>query len=263
MLISQCISAYPWTKYSRKLAAKIDNPKNGGCFTPEAAAAAHLRLVVGKEGEAKEGNAVILYWLVDESDGVIVDAKFQLYGQSALIGAAEAACELLIRKNHDQARRISADLLDKHLRDKNEGHAFPKETLAHVNLVLAAIEDAADKCSDIPFADAYVSPPVSQEVSEMQGNYPGWSDLSVKQKIAVIEEVIDQDIRPYIELDAGGVQVLNLIEGREVIIAYQGSCTSCHSATGSTLTAIQQILRAKIDPFLIVTPDMSFLTPTS
>lgn len=259
MLIHHGLISYPWTRYSRKLASKIDNPKSAGRFTAEEASAARLRLVIGKEGEVREGNAVIFYWLVDESDGIIVDAKFQLYGQSALIGAAEAACELLIRKNHDQARRISADLLDKHLRDKSESHAFPKETLGHVNLILAAIEDASDKCSDIPFAETHVSPPVSKEISEMQGSYPGWEDLSVKHKIAVIEEVIDQDIRPYIELDAGGVQVLNLIEGREVIIAYEGSCTSCHSATGSTLTAIQQILRAKIDPHLIVTPDISFL----
>ena len=57
-----------------------------------------MRLVIGKEGRCSDGNAVCLYLLVDENDGVIADARFQASGQSALIGAAEAACELLIRR---------------------------------------------------------------------------------------------------------------------------------------------------------------------
>jgi NifU-like protein len=91
------------------------------------------------------------------------------------------------------------------------------------------------------------------------GPYPGWKELPTKEKIALIEEIIDKEIRPYIELDAGGIQILNLIDEKELIIAYQGACTSCHSATGATLNAIAQILQARIDPELIVTPDLSLL----
>ena len=69
-----------------------------------------------------------LYWLVDPDDGIIVDARFQAYGQSALIGAAEIACELSVGKNYDQARRIGAELIDKQVRDRPDEPAFPKET---------------------------------------------------------------------------------------------------------------------------------------
>lgn len=249
---------FPWARYSKKLIAKIENPRCAGFFTREEAEARVMRLAEGREGKAVDGNGVILYWLVDKDDGIIVDAKFQVYGQSALIGAAEAACDLLIGKNYDQAKRITADLIDKQLRDRSDTPAFPKETHPHLNLVLEAIDAAAEQCTDIPFADTYVSPPVPADIGEVvAGGYPGWSELTLKKKIAVIEQVLDQDVRPYIALDAGGVSVLNLLNDKELIIAYQGACTSCYSSIGTTLSYIQQVLRAKVHPDLVVVPDLA------
>ena len=81
-------------------------------------------------------------------------------------------------------------------------------------------------------------------------------ELTLKKKIAVIEQVLDQDIRPYIALDAGGVTVLNLLNDKELIIGYQGSCTSCYSSIGTTLSYIQQVIRAKVHPTIVVVPDI-------
>lgn len=251
--------SFPWVHFSKKLANKIENPRHCGFFTPDESKERGMHLAIGKGGLREDGNCVVLYLLVDESDGVIADAKFQVFGQSALIGAAEAACEILIRKNYDQARRLTADLIDKQMRDKNEVHAFPEETFAHLNLVMEAIELAVEQCLDIPFAEAYVPTPLESR-GEESGGYPGWQQLSREQKIAVIEEVIANEIRPYIELDAGGVQILDLINDRELLIAYEGACTSCYSATGATLNAIQEILRTRIEPSLVVVPDASFLS---
>jgi NifU-like protein len=257
MGLASLITSFPWNRYSKKLAAKIENPRCTGHFTRDEAEARDMRLAEATEGSVADGNAVSLYWLVDKDDGIIVDAKFQAYGQSALIGAAEAACDLLVGKNYDQAKRISADLIDKQLRDRSDVPAFPKETYPHINLILGAIDAAAEQCMDIPFADTYVAPPVPADIGEViPGGYPGWMDLTLKKKIAVIEQVLDQDVRPYIALDAGGVSVLNLINDTELIIAYQGSCTSCYSSIGTTLSYIQQVLRAKVHPNIKVVPDL-------
>ncbi len=249
---------FPWHSYSKKLISRIENPKFAGFFTPQEAEARQLRLVIGREGEIAEGHILEIHLLVDESDGIIADAKFQAFGTSALIGAAEAACDVLLGKNYDQAKRISADLIDRQLRDKPDVEAFPPETAAYLNIALSAIEKAAEQCVGIPFVEAYSAPPLSFDLATT-GPYPGWKELHTKEKIALIEEIIDKEIRPYIELDAGGIQILNLIDDKELIIAYQGACTSCHSATGATLNAIQQILQSRIDPEIIVTPDLSFL----
>lgn len=252
-------TSFPWARYSRKLAQKIEQPRSIGTFSKEESEARQMRLVIGKEGTVADGNEIHLYWLVDKEDGIIVDCKYQVFGQSALIGASEAACEILVGKNYDQARRISADLIDKQLRDKSEEPAFPKETYPHLNLVLGAIENASDQCTDLPLADSYVAPPVPMEIGEvLEGGYPGWKELTLKRKLAVIEEVLDRDIRPYIALDAGGVEVINLIDDREVVITYSGNCTSCYSSVGTTLSYIQQVLRAKVHPDIKVVPDIDF-----
>ncbi len=245
--------------YSKKVHSRIAQPLYSGAFHPEDALARNVRLVSGQEGQISEGQAVRLFWLVDESDGIVVDACFEAFGPPALIAAADLACEVLIRKNYDQARRISAEIVDRQGRDKADRPAFPDEAGGLLNVVLFAIEVTADQCMDIPFADTYISSPIDA-LPGMEGNgHPQWKELTTKQKIALLEEIIASDIQPYVQLDAGGVQIVNLLDDREVVIAYQGSCTSCHSATGSTLTAIQQILRVKASPDLIVTPDLSLL----
>lgn len=243
-------------KFSKKLAQRIEYPRCVGSFSKEDAEQHQMRLAIGEEGSVSQGNWVRLYLLVDEDDGVIADAKFQVFGSVALIAAADAACELMIRKSYSQTRRITTELIDRHLRDKSNENAFPEEASSDLNRVLDAIENATEQCSDIPYHDVYVPPPIQLETGEA---YPGWDTLSVKEQIAVLEEVIAHEIRPYIELDAGGVQVLEITRSREVFIAYEGSCTSCYSATGATLNAIQQILRSKVHPELQVIPDMRSL----
>lgn len=260
MSLNTLLTPFPWVYYSKKLISKIDKPRCAGFFTQEESQARDMFLAEATEGCLEDGNVLHFFWLVDKDDGIIVDAKFQVFGQSVLIGAAEVACELLVGKNYDQAKRISADLIDKHVRDKSDVSAFPKETYPHINIVLEAIEKAAAMCSHLPLPNSYVSLPAPADIGEvLEGGYPGWETFSQKQKIAIIEEVLDRDIRPYIALDAGGVTVLNLLHDSEVIIAYQGACTSCYSSIGTTLSYIQQVLRAKVHPKLVVVPDLDHL----
>ncbi len=250
---------FPWSRYSKKLSGKIEKPHNVGSFDPQESEKRGMRLAVGKEGEPADGNCVTLYWLVDKEDGTIVDARFQVLGQSALIGAAEVACDLLIGKNYDQAKRISADLIDKQARDRSDEAAFPPETAPHLNLVLDAMEKAAMQCSDIPLPIAYIAPPAPLQMGEvLEGGYPGWETMEPKQQLAVIEDVLNQDIRPYIALDGGGVEIKEF-KGKELLISYQGNCTSCFSSVGATLSYIQQVIKAKVHPDLAVIPDLEGL----
>ncbi|NGX41822.1 MAG: Iron-sulfur cluster assembly scaffold protein IscU [Chlamydiae bacterium] len=250
-------TSFAWSRYSKKLTAKIERPHNVGSFQADQSEERGMRMVVGTEGTLKEGNVVSLYWLVDKEDGVVVDAMFQAFGQSALIGAAEVTCDLLIGKNYDQASRINADLIDKQVRDRSDEPAFPPDTIPHLHLVLSAIENAAEQCTDIPLAESYAAPPAPADIGEVvEGGYPGWEKLTKKKKIAVIEEVLNNDIRPYVALDGGGVEVLDLVNDQEIKIAYQGNCTSCYSAVGATLSYIQQVIRAKVHPDLTVVPDL-------
>lgn len=246
-----------WTQYSKKLIKKIEAHRHAGILTPEGASARAMRLVMGKEGVCEEGSAVALYLFVDPEDGVIAEAKFQVFGPSVLLGAAELVCESVIRKNYDQGRRLTTEWLDRQVRDLPHEPAFPQGTYTYLQQVLGALANATEQCFDIPIAELYV-PPTPFDASEGERHsYPGWATLSEGRKLAVIEEIIDQEIRPYVELDAGGVKVIRFIGENRLLIAYEGACTTCLSATGTTLDAIQQILRNKVDPLIEVIPDLS------
>ena len=248
---------FTWSGYSEVIHKAIMNPHNRGIITEDEAKMSEMRLAVGEGGRLRDGNKVVLYLLVDEEDGLIADAKFQAFGDSALIAAVQILCGLVLRKNYDQAARMSANLID-----KAAGDAFPKETYPHLNLVLTALTEACEKCHDIPFADDYAPPVPFSEGFEGEPAYPNFDELSEEQKRSVLEQVIEEDIRPFIELDAGGVDVTK-IEGMTLTITYKGNCTSCYSATGATLSAIQSLLRAKVNRELTVVPDLASLsTPT-
>ncbi len=105
-----------------------------------------MRLVTGREGQ------LCLYWLVDEADGIIADAKFQVFGPPLLIAVGEIASELVLRKNYDQAfahfGRSSRQLRAR----PEEAPAFPKEAASYLNQAISAIDKAVHQCIDIPYA---------------------------------------------------------------------------------------------------------------
>jgi NifU-like protein len=240
--------------FNRKMDEKLLRLRFVGFFRPNDVEHRSLRLAIGREG------MLSLYWLVDEADGVIADAKFQAFGPPALVLVGEIASELVLRKNYAQASRLTADLLDRHVREGKEAAAFPKESFLFLNQAISAIDKAAYECIDIPVVEQYETTPIAYDLAAGNipggplGGIPGWEDFSAAKKRQIVEEVIDKEVRPYIELDAGGVTVQELRENGELLIAYSGSCTSCHSSTGSTLSAIQNILQARVHPSLTVIP---------
>lgn len=245
------IRPHYWELFSRKVRDRLNRLAHVGSFRPEEATMRCMRLVTGREGKASE--SVLLYWLVDPTDGIIADARFQAIGPPGLLAAAEIATEFAIRKHYDQMARLTADLLDQQVRDRRDVPAFPPECSAHLNKVLEAIEQAVQQCLDLPMPVDHKTP-IDSTLLENQGGIPGWEQLPAQQKRRLVEEVIEKEILPYIELDAGGVKVVDFLREEEIIIAYSGACTTCHSSTGSTLSAIQQMLRSRLHPSLSVTP---------
>lgn len=211
-------------------------------FSVEDAKLKNMRVVNGKSGDE-----ISLSLLVDEDDGVIADCRFDLFGPPALHDTANATTQLLLRKNYLQAKRISAELIESKM--TMHDHTY-------LNPMIDLLDTMTDQCMDIPIEDFYSAPPEMDDGEVYV--YPNWENLTNEQKKAVISEVIDRDVRPYVELDAGGVEVLKVEENR-VTIVYSGNCTSCFSATGATLDAIGNILRRKVYPDLMVLPDTSLL----
>ncbi|NWF74972.1 MAG: Fe-S cluster assembly protein NifU [Nitrospirae bacterium] len=65
--------------------------------------------------------------------------------------------------------------------------------------------------------------------------------LTNLQKIALIQEIIEKEIRPALQSDGGDIEIID-IEGNKVVIAMRGMCTGC-VMSGVTIDSIQNKLR--------------------
>lgn len=241
---------FPWTRYSKKLLDRISDPHNVGGWNRDAPPAG-MQILCGTAGTREDGNSITISLLVDSGTGSVVDAKFRCFGQTALIGAADAACDLLVGKHVQGVKRIDLLAIDKRLRDPGSLAAFPPETIPHAALVVAAINAAAAQAAMFPTTRETSATKVQDTVT----GFPGFKELPAEHQRSVVEGVLDEEVRPFIALDGGGVTVLDVKDGCRVAIAYHGNCTSCFSAMGSTLGYIQQILRRQISPDIEVVPE--------
>jgi Fe-S cluster biogenesis protein NfuA len=65
-------------------------------------------------------------------------------------------------------------------------------------------------------------------------------------RLIEITRMLDEQVRPYLLADGGGLKILGLEENR-LKVHYQGSCGTCPTATTGTLYAIESMVR-RIDP---------------
>jgi len=75
--------------------------------------------------------------------------------------------------------------------------------------------------------------------------------LSDNPKIAQINELLDERIRPFLASDGGWLEVLEL-EENTLKIRYEGACGSCPSSLTGTLMAIENMIKEEIDPAIEV-----------
>ena len=71
--------------------------------------------------------------------------------------------------------------------------------------------------------------------------------VSDDPRLARINEMLDERIRPYLASDGGWLEVLSL-DDKTLTIHYQGACGSCPSSLSGTLMAIENMVRQEVDP---------------
>ncbi len=74
------------------------------------------------------------------------------------------------------------------------------------------------------------------------------ADLSPedRQRLEKINELLDEQIRPYLQGDGGDLHVIGL-EGNTLTVHYQGACGSCPSSISGTLAGIENLVKS-IEP---------------
>ncbi|MEH2047516.1 Fe-S cluster assembly protein NifU [Nostoc sp.] len=75
--------------------------------------------------------------------------------------------------------------------------------------------------------------------------------LTNVQKIALIQKVLDEEIRPVLIADGGDVELYD-VEGDRVKVVLQGACGSCSSSTATLKIAIEARLQDRVSKSLVV-----------
>jgi Fe-S cluster biogenesis protein NfuA len=67
-----------------------------------------------------------------------------------------------------------------------------------------------------------------------------------RARLERINELLDEQVRPYLQGDGGDLYVLGLEENK-LTVHYQGACGSCPSSISGTLAGIESLVR-QIEP---------------
>ncbi|MFA6003459.1 MAG: iron-sulfur cluster assembly scaffold protein [Elusimicrobiota bacterium] len=118
-----------WERYSKKVAARMDNPTNRGELTEADAQKLGGELIVADHGAESCGDAVRLYWVIDPKTKVIKAAKFKSFGCGTAIASSDMMAELCVGKTVDEAARITNIDVERALRDDPETPAVPPQKM--------------------------------------------------------------------------------------------------------------------------------------
>lgn len=324
------ISGNIWEEYSQKVQDAMNHPKNMGEITEEEAKAMGCKLIIADHGAESCGDAVRLYWAVDEATDVIKDAKFKSFGCGTAIASSDYMAELCKGKTVDQAVKITNLDVERAMRDNPDTPAVPPQKMhcsvmaydvikaaaasykgvdpehfedeiivcecARVSLGtikevirlndLTTVEEITQYTKAGAFCKSCIKPgghekreyylvDILAEVrSEMESERLkaiadakisgsgidsdlSFEELSVVKQLKAVEAIIDEHVRPMLEMDGGNMEILDIKSesGRtDIYIRYLGACSGCASGATGTLYAIENILQENLSPNIRVIP---------
>jgi len=84
-----------------------------------------------------------------------------------------------------------------------------------------------------------------------------FEDMTLVQQIKAIDAVIDENVRQFLIMDGGDMEIIDIKKNDEyydVYIRYLGSCDGCASSSTGTLYAIESTLQEKLSKQIRVLP---------
>ncbi len=266
--------------YTDKVKEHFLNPRNVG-EVEEANAVAEV-------GSIACGDALKLTLRVDDN-GKITDARFQTFGCASAIASASALTEMLKGKTVEEAETITnqdiADFLGGLPKEKMHCSVLGQQALeqALANYKGLPQEEKGGKiiCECFGVTDEEIESAVREnnlssveEVTNYTKAGGGCENchesiqelidrirteakpvsrpkLSNIQKIKMIEETLEREIRPSLKLDGGDLELIDVI-GNRVLVATRGTCAVCKASEQTLKNFVEARLRELVWPELVV-----------
>lgn len=269
-------------EYTDKVKDHFLNPRNVGKIDDADG--------VGEVGSLACGDALRLYFKVDK-DGKIIDAKFQTFGCASAIASSSALTEMLKGMNLEEAQKISnediaqflgglpkekmhcsvmgRDALEKAIdyyrgesEKKQEGNivceCFGVTDLEIERTVrennLRTIEDVTDYikagggCGQCHDQIQEIIDSITGKETPKRKEKVGMTNL---QKIKLIEETLEREIRPALKQDGGDIELID-VDGNQVLVKLRGNCAKCAASQVTLKHYVENKLQEFVTPELVV-----------
>ncbi|HYW20343.1 MAG TPA: Fe-S cluster assembly protein NifU [Nodularia sp. (in: cyanobacteria)] len=142
--------------------------------------------------------------------------------------------------------KIRRVVLENHLTDAEQVTNYVKAG-GGCGSCLANIDDIIRDVKEKAAVPALNNHSVGVANSNQQSPRP----LTNVQRIALIQKVLDEEVRPVLIADGGDVELYD-VEGDKVKVILQGACGSCSSSTATLKIAIEARLQDRVSKNLVV-----------
>ncbi len=267
-------------EYTDKVKDHFLNPRNiGEVENPDG---------VAEVGSLACGDALKLSFKLDENKR-IKEAKFKTFGCASAIATSSALTEMIKGMTLEEAMKVTnqdiAAFLGGLPQEKMHCSVMGKEALeaAVANYRGAPVKDPGAQiiCECFGVTDRDIERAVrennlttveevtnytkagggcgncheaiQQIIERVQaGAQPaGRPKLSNIQKIRMIEETIEREIRPSLKHDGGDIELIDVI-GNRVLVATRGACASCKASDITLKHFVESKLRDLVSPELVI-----------
>lgn len=269
-------------EYTDKVKDHFLNPRNVGVIeTPDG---------VGEVGSLACGDALKLTIKLDENKR-IEDAKFQTFGCASAIASSSALTEMIKGLSLDEAKKISNEDIAQYLgglpKEKMHcsvmGRDALEKAIAHyygegekkvegeivcecfgvtdLEIERAVKENNLETIEDVT---DYVKAGggcgnCHEKIQEIIDSVTGKERVIEKahkqltniQKIKLIEETLDREIKPALEKDGGSIELVD-VDGNLVMVKLRGTCATCSASEVTIKSYVETKLRELVTSELVV-----------
>lgn len=188
MAKNNLISGSIWDEYSNQVVNRMNNPKHQGEITEERAAELGAKLIVADFGAESCGDAVRLYWAVDEASDKILESKFKSFGCGTAIASSDVMAELCIGKTVDEAVKITNIDVEFALRDTPDVPAVPPQKMHCSVMAYDVIKKAAADYKGVDM-DSFEQEQIICECARV--SLATLKDVIKINKLTTIEQITD------------------------------------------------------------------------
>jgi len=232
--------------YTDKVKDHFLNPRNVGEVAKPSG--------TGEVGSLACGDALTLTFELDD-DGKIVDARFKTFGCASAIASSSALTDL--EAAIANYRGVPIPMAQGELVCECFGVTDLEITRAIQESNLKTVEEvtnftkAGGGCGNCHERIQELILEVRKEAREETKAEDKPKRLTNIQKIKMIEDVLEREIRPALRKDGGDIELID-VDGDFVMVSLRGACVSCAASQTTLKDYVEKKLREQVIDTLVV-----------